>query len=96
MQKGVYPYEYMDGPYEYMDGWETFNETSLSEKEDFYSRLNMEDINEADYAQAKILRSDFEIRTISWLVCSKQYIIVSWCVWELKKYVSSNIWAWSW
>ena len=89
MQKGVYPYEYMDG-------WETFSETSLSEKEDFYSRLNMEDINEADYAQAKILRSDFEIRTISWLVCSKQYIIVSWCVWELKKYVSSNIWAWSW
>ena len=27
-----------------MDDWEKFNETSLPEKEDFYSHLNMEDI----------------------------------------------------
>ena len=33
-RKGVYPYEYID------DG-EKFNETSLPEKEDFYSHLNM-------------------------------------------------------
>ena len=46
LQKGVYPYEYMDD-------WEIFNETSLSEKEDFYNHLNMEDITDADYAQAK-------------------------------------------
>ena len=37
LQKGVYPYEYMDD-------WEKFNETSLPEKEDIYSHLNMEDI----------------------------------------------------
>ena len=34
--------------YEYMDAWEKFNETSIPEKEDFYSYLNMEDITEAD------------------------------------------------
>ena len=32
MQKGVFPYEYMDV-------WEKFNETLLPEKEDFYSHL---------------------------------------------------------
>ena len=40
-QKGVYPYEYMKD-------WQKFNETSLPEKEDFYSHLNMEDITDAD------------------------------------------------
>ena len=33
--------------YPYMDDWENFNETSLSEKEDFLS-LNIEDITDAD------------------------------------------------
>ena len=33
-QKGVYPYEYKDD-------WEKFNETSLPEKEDFYSNLKL-------------------------------------------------------
>ena len=28
-------------------------------------------------------RYDFHFRTISWLVCPKQYIIISWCVLEL-------------
>ena len=36
LRKGVYPYEYMDS-------WERFNETSLADKEAFYSSLNMED-----------------------------------------------------
>ena len=26
-------------------------------------------------------------KRISWFVCSKRYIIVSWCIWELSKYV---------
>ena len=38
-----------------MDDWEKFTEISLSEKEDFYSHLNMEDITDADYAHAKRL-----------------------------------------
>ena len=36
-------------PYEYMDDWEKFNETTLPEKEQFYSNLNMEEITDADY-----------------------------------------------
>ena len=40
-------------PYEYIDGWEKFYETSLPEKEDFYSHLNTEDIADSDYAHPK-------------------------------------------
>ena len=40
-------------PYEYIDEWETFNETSLPKKENFYSNLNMEDISDSDYNHAK-------------------------------------------
>ena len=36
-----------------MNDQEKFNGTSLPEKEDFYSHLNMEDITDADYAHAK-------------------------------------------
>ena len=50
MQKGVYPYEYMDN-------WEKINETSVPEKEEFYSHLNMEDITDADYAHEEILKN---------------------------------------
>ena len=46
LRKGVYPYQYMDS-------WERFNETSLSEKEAFYSSLNMEDITEVDHRHEK-------------------------------------------
>ena len=54
MGKGFYPYEYTDD-------WLKFNETSLPRKEDFYSRLNMEDITDADYVHAENVRTDFEI-----------------------------------
>ena len=54
LQKGIYPYEYMDN-------WEKFNETSLPENEDFYSHLNMEDITDVDYEHAKEICKDFEI-----------------------------------
>ena len=36
-------------PYVYIGHWEKFNGTSIPEKEDFYSHLNMEDITDADY-----------------------------------------------
>ena len=41
LRKGVYPYEYIDD-------WKKFNETSLPEKEEFYSNLKMEDITDED------------------------------------------------
>ena len=36
-----------------MNDWEICNGTSLPEKEDFYSHLNIEDITDADYTHAK-------------------------------------------
>ena len=47
-----------------MDDWEKFNETSLPEKEDFYSHLNTEDIANPDYAHAKRVYKDFEIKNL--------------------------------
>ena len=35
-----------------MDSWERFDETSLSDKEAFYSSQNMEDITDVDYRHA--------------------------------------------
>ena len=57
MQKGVYSYEHM------VD-WEKFNETSLPEKEDSYSNLDMEDITDADYMHVKRVCKDFEIKNL--------------------------------
>ena len=51
-------------PYEYMDDWEKISETSLPEREDFYSHLNMEDITDADYVHAKKVSKDFEIKDL--------------------------------
>ena len=56
-QTGVYRYEYMDD-------WETFNETLLPEKNDFYNHLNMEDITDADYVHEKRVCKDFEIKIL--------------------------------
>ena len=58
LRKGV-------NPYEYMDSWKRFDETSLLEKEDFYSNLNMEDIADADYKQTKRVWKDLEIKNLS-------------------------------
>ena len=56
LDKGVYPFEYMDD-------LENFNEALLPEKEDFYSHLNMEDITDEDYVHGKrVFWKDFEIK----------------------------------
>ena len=54
---GVYPYEYMDER-------EKFNETSLPEKEEFYSNLNMEGITNVDYMHAKRVCKDSETKNL--------------------------------
>ena len=56
-QKGVYPYEQMDD-------WEKFNETTLTERKESHSYLNLEDITYADYAHAKRVFKDFEIKNL--------------------------------
>ena len=57
LRKGVYLYEYTDD-------WEKFNETTLPEKEEFYSNLNVADITDADYIHAKRVKAckDFQIK----------------------------------
>ena len=80
---GVYPYEYMDN-------LEKKSETLL-EKEYFCSRWNMEDISNADCMHTKRVGQDCVNEKFSfmpWYVCSKQYIIVRSCIWELLKYAS--------
>ena len=49
-----------------MDGSEKFNETLIPEKKkkDFYSHLNMKNIIDVDYAHAKWVCKDFEIKNL--------------------------------
>ena len=44
--------------------WKILNETSLPEKEDFYSHLDIEDITDADYIYAKKVCKGFEINNL--------------------------------
>ena len=57
LRKGVYPYEYMDS-------WEKFNETSLPSKKDFYSNLNMEDIDDIDYRHGNDVFKGFKLENL--------------------------------
>ena len=57
LRKGVYPYEYMDS-------WERFNETSLPSKKEFYSNLNMEDIDEIDYRHGNNVFKSFKLENL--------------------------------
>ena len=57
LRKGVYPYEYMDN-------WERFNETSLPNKESFYSNLNMENIDDIDYRHSNNVFKRFKLNIL--------------------------------
>ena len=57
LRKGVYPYEYMDN-------WEKFNETSLPNKEYFYSNLNMENIDDIDYRHGNNVFNKFKLNNL--------------------------------
>ena len=59
LRKGIYPYEYMDS-------WERFNETSLPSKEDFYSNLNMEDIDDIDYRHGNNVFKGFKLDNLGY------------------------------
>ena len=54
--KGVYPYEYMDN-------WERLDETSLTNKEPFYSSLNMENIDDIDYRHGNNVFRKFKLKS---------------------------------
>ena len=57
LRKGVYPYEYMDSS-------EKFNETSLPSKKDFYSNLNMENIDNIDYRHGNNVFKRFKLKNL--------------------------------
>ena len=57
LRKGVYPYEYMDN-------WEKFDETSLPNKESFYSSLNMENIDDIDYRHGNNVFKRFKLKNL--------------------------------
>ena len=58
LQKGVYPYEYMDS-------WEKFNESKkMPIKEDFDSHLNMKDIEDIDYRHGNNVFNNFKLNNL--------------------------------
>ena len=57
LRKGVYPFEYMDN-------WERFDESSLPNKESFYSNLNMENIDDIDYRHGNNVFKRFKLKNI--------------------------------
>ena len=59
LRKDVYPYEYMDS-------WERFNETSLSSKKEFYSNLNMEDIDGIEYRHGNNVFKSFKLENLGY------------------------------
>ena len=57
VRKGVYPYDYVSS-------LEKLTETQLPTKEQFYSRLNDEDISDEDYQHAQNVWNTFKCQTI--------------------------------
>ena len=57
LRKGVYPYEYMDS-------WKRINETTLTNKKVFHSKLYLEDITDEDYVHAQKLFEEFELKNL--------------------------------
>ena len=47
-----------------MDSWERFDETSLPDKEAFYSNLNMENITDIDYRHANRVFKKFNLKNL--------------------------------
>ena len=56
-QKGVYPYDFMDG-------FEKFNNTQLPNKDEFYSILNNESISDEQYKHAQNVWDTFNLKTM--------------------------------
>jgi hypothetical protein len=56
-KKGVYPYEYMDG-------FDKLGEASLPSKSKFFSKLNNENISDANYRRAQNMWDVFDMETM--------------------------------
>ena len=51
-------------PYQYRDSWEKFNETTLSNKKAFDSKLNLEDITDKDYSHAQKVFEELKLKSL--------------------------------
>ena len=49
---------------EYVDNWEKFDKTSLPNKKDFYSNLNMENIDDIDYKHGNNVFKRFKFKNL--------------------------------
>ena len=81
-------------PYDCMDEWEKFNKTSLTEKEEFYSNLNMEVITNSDYLHTKRVCKDFEIKNLGEyhdLFLKSDTLFFGWYFRKRQKNVSKNL-----
>ena len=47
-----------------MNNWEKFDEATISPKEAFYSKLNLEDISDEDYPHVQKVWKVFEIKIV--------------------------------
>ena len=57
VKKSVYPYEYIDS-------WERFDETSLPDKEAFYSKLYLDEITDEYYIHVQKAFKEFSINKL--------------------------------
>ena len=57
IQKGIYPYKYIDD-------WDKFKETTLPPKEAFYSKLNMSGVSDRDYEHARRVWRKFGVNNL--------------------------------
>ena len=70
LRKGVYPYDYVDC-------MKKLDETSLSSKDAFYSKLTGEFIRDEDYQRAHSVWKEFKIEGLPQLVQSVLCTIIS-------------------
>ena len=84
-------------PYGYLDDWEKFNETSLPEKENFYSHLNMDNITDVSYVHAKRICKDFETKAVGECndLCVQSDTLLLADVFESFRNMSQNTLTWS-
>jgi len=57
IQKGIYPYDYIDN-------YERFNETKLPNNNEFYSKLNYSECSNEDYERAQIVWNKFKCQKL--------------------------------
>ena len=63
-----------------MDSWERFDETSLPDKEAFYSKLNEEDISGKDCAHGQKVWEVFEIKNLGEYIMTCMFKAILYCL----------------